>query len=323
MADSVSWPRRLWRNAYWWRTDLRVRKQYPGLRQIVYFGGHGIGDELLLTGPLHELRQRGGTGLGVMTSQPDFFLHSPDVDAVHPVNHVDVGFLRRVGVTVSQAVYIHDRLPPDIDVPPKRHLLVEMTRQCGVAGPVELRPRLWLSPAETERTAQWHDCIAVQASRSSASLAIGNKEWLPERFQTVVDHLSRHHRVIQLGLPGDPLLHGAEDLRGRMSPRETGVVLAGARAFVGLVGFLMHLARAVECPAVIVYGGRERPDQSGYAANENLYSPVPCAPCWRWNSCDFEHRCMTQIEASHVIAATERLLARPRGPLAVERAVAS
>lgn len=323
MPDSVSWPRRLWRHAYWWRTDRRVRRKYPGTRHAVYFGGHGIGDELLLSGPLHELRQRGGQGLAVLTSQPEFFLNSPDVDAVHAVNHADVPFLRRNGVTVDQAIYIDDRLPPDIDIPPPRHLLAEMSRRCGVKGPVEIRPRLWLSPAETERSERWRNCIAVQASRSSASLTIGNKEWLPERFQTVVDELSRNHRVVQIGLKGDPLLRGAEDLRGQTLPRETGVVLAGARAFVGLVGFLMHLARAVECPAVIVYGGRERPDQSGYVANENLYSPVPCAPCWRWNSCDFEHRCMTDIEASQVIAATERLLARPRSPLPIEHALAS
>ena len=43
-------------------------------------------------------------------------------------------------------------------------------------------------------------------------------------------------------------------------------------AFVGQVGFLMHLARAVDCRAVIVYGGRETPAQSGYPCNENLYS---------------------------------------------------
>ena len=95
-----------------------------------------------------------------------------------------------------------------------------------------------------------------------------------------------------------------------------------AAAFVGLVGFLMHLARAVDCPAVIVYGGREHPDQSGYGANRNLFSRVPCAPCWRWNSCDYNRRCMDEITAKQVATATCALLASPpERPLPVETAI--
>ena len=136
----------------------------------------------------------------------------------------------------------------------------------------------------------------------------------------MVDALVPRHRVVQLGLPTDPLLHGAEDLRGKKSLRESGAILASAAAFIGLVGFLMHLARAVDCPAVVVYGGREHPDQSGYVCNENLFTSLPCSPCWRWNSCDFEHRCMTDIHPEHVTAALARLLARPRASLAVAHA---
>jgi ADP-heptose:LPS heptosyltransferase len=194
-----------------------------------------------------------------------------------------------------------------------------MCRRCGIKGEVELRPYVTLSEEERGAAAPFADCLVVQSSRRSASLAIGNKEWLPERFQSVTDELLRQHRVVQLGLRDDPPLHGAEDWRGRTSLRESAAILAQARGFVGLVGFLMHLARAVECPAVIVYGGRERPDQSGYSCNENLYSAVPCAPCWRWNSCVLEHQCMTSIGMVDVVAAVSRLLARPRSPLVVDR----
>jgi len=286
----------------------------------VYFGGHGIGDELLCSTPLHELRRRGGTGLCAMTNRPELFLHSPDVDAVCPVDFRSIPFLRRVGIRASQTTYIREQRPPDIDVPPPRHLLSEMCRLCGLKGDVELRPHLWLTPQELAAHASFAGSIVIQSSRQSASLSIGNKEWLPGRFQSVVEELLARHRVVQIGLGDDPPLRGAEDLRGRTSLRESAAIMAHARGFVGRVGFLMHLARAVDCPAVIVYGGRERPDQSGYVCNENLYSAVPCAPCWRWNSCDFEHRCMTAIQPADVLDALGRLLARPRSPLAVESA---
>jgi ADP-heptose:LPS heptosyltransferase len=319
MVDPINWPRYVWRKFYWWREDRQMRRRYRSIRHVVYFGGDGLGDELLCSVPLHELRRRGAIGLCAMTNRSEFFHHSPDVDAVRPMAHDDLQFLARIGVQASSTVYIHEKLPPDIDVAPPRHILAEMCRLCGIAGEVELRPRLWLSHDERATTAPFAGCIAVQSSRRSASLTIGNKEWFPERFQQVVDALVPHHHVVQLGLPDDPPLRGAEDLRGRKSFRESAAILAGATAFLGLVGFLMHLARAVDCPAVIVYGGRERPDQSGYVCNENLFTPLPCAPCWRWNSCDFEHACMTAIKSADVIAALNRLLARPRFPLAIER----
>ena len=94
--------------------------------------------------------------------------------------------------------------------------------------------------------------------------------------------------------------------------------MCGALKDVGTVGFLMHLARAVECPAVIVYGGREAPWQSGYVSNLNIYSAVPCAPCWRWNSCDFDRKCMTDISVSDVVCAIRQMVNSSRGPLPVQ-----
>ncbi len=322
MVDSTSWPRRVWRRIYWLPHDVRLTRTYRGVRRLVYFGGDGVGDELLLSTVLHELRARGGRDLGVMTSQPELFAHSPDVDHLLPVRHDHMAGLRRLGRRVDQLVYIERRLPPDIDVPPPRHLLAEMCRLAAVTGAVSLRPYLNLTEAERSAARRPTPYIVIQSSRRSASLVIANKEWFPERFQVVADVLRRECQVVQIGLASDPLLEGAEDLRGRTSLRECAALLAGAVEFGGLVGLWMHLARAVECPAVIVYGGREHPDQSGYSANRNIFTPVPCAPCWRWNSCDFNRRCMDEITAEQVAAAVRALLSSPPArPLPVETAI--
>lgn len=317
----AGWPRRIWRDVYWFRQDRRIRAGYQGVQHLVYFGGDGVGDELLLSTVLHELRARGERGLGVMTARPELFGHSRDVDHVLPVRHDHVAGLRRVGCRVDQLVYIARRLPPDIDVPPPRHLLAEICRLAGIGGRVSLRPYLTLTDTERAANPRPSPYVVIQSSRRSASLVIGNKEWFPERFQVVVDAFRKSCAVIQLGLPSDPPLTGAEDLRGQTTLRQSAAILAGASAFVGLVGLLMHLARAVDCPAVIIYGGRERPDQSGYAVNRNLFTALPCSPCWRWNSCDFDRRCLREIAAEQVIEATRGLLAEPPArPLAAEAA---
>ena len=145
-----------------------------------------------------------------------------------------------------------------------------------------------------------------------------NKQWYEERFQSVVDALAGEIDFIQIGSAADPPLQRVRDLRGATRIRETAAILYHARLYVGTVGFPMHLARAVECPSVIVFGGREAPWQSGYICNSNIYSEVPCAPCWRSNTCDFDRRCMSDISVDDVVSAIRQMMGRPRNPLAVE-----
>jgi len=142
-----------------------------------------------------------------------------------------------------------------------------------------------------------------------------NKEWLPERFQKVVKALCRDFEFVQLGAVTDPPLEGAVDMRGKTTIREAAAILASCRLFVGLVGLVMHLARAVDCRSVIVYGGRELPSQTGYPCNENLSTQPPCSPCWRWNSCDFDRRCLSAITSDDVVDAIYRACDRLHDPL--------
>ena len=145
-----------------------------------------------------------------------------------------------------------------------------------------------------------------------------NKQWYEQRFQDVVDALAGEIEFIQIGSTDDPPLQRVRDLRGATGIREAAAILYHARLYVGTVGFLMHLARAVECPGVIVFGGREAPWQSGYVCNTNIYSQVPCSPCWRSNTCDFDRRCMSNISVRDVVSAIRQMMGRPRNPLTVE-----
>jgi ADP-heptose:LPS heptosyltransferase len=143
------------------------------------------------------------------------------------------------------------------------------------------------------------------------------KEWYPSRFQEVVDRFCSSITFVQIGRKADFSLRNVIDLRGKTSVRETASVLSNSIGFVGLVGFLMHLARAVDCRSVIVYGGRESPEQSGYSANINLYNPLSCSPCWGWQHCDYEKKCMDQITASNVNKAVKQLLDERQSKLQV------
>jgi ADP-heptose:LPS heptosyltransferase len=204
------------------------------------------------------------------------------------------------------------------DPMPEQHLISILCQKAGITGDITLRPYLYLTYEEAQAGRRVDRQIAIQSSGLDATHAMRNKNWVPERYQEVVTALKSKYNFVQVGSPNDPPLEGALDLRGQTSLRGTAAVLHGSLAFIGQVGFLMHLARSVDCRSVIVYGGRETPAQSGYPCNENLYSPVPCSPCWRLNTCPFERMCLQQITVADVIEGLETQVSRNGAPLATD-----
>jgi ADP-heptose:LPS heptosyltransferase len=136
----------------------------------------------------------------------------------------------------------------------------------------------------------------------------------------VVKALRKNTCVAQVGGASDPALPGAEDLRGCRDLRHVAAVVANSALFVGMEGFHTHLARAVNCRSVVVYGGYTHPEETGYPCNENLYTELPCSPCWEPSGCNFRRKCLDDISPTDVINAVEKGLARKGQPLEVERA---
>ena len=121
-----------------------------------------------------------------------------------------------------------------------------------------------------------------------------------------MNKLSSRFSIVQLGLKNQPKLNNTLDLRGS-SISESASYLANATFFLGQVGFLMHLARAVNTRSVIIYGGREKSWQSGYPCNENIETNPVCSPCWQNNHCDYDRKCLKEITVKDVLVAIERV----------------
>ena len=289
-----------------------------GLPKILLYFGVAPGDDLLCTVILRELRKRGKAGIWMMSNFPDLFDGNTDVERIVPVDYR----YQRLAKTWRREYHaleyaFHDK-EADRSIPPTRHIIAELCHRIGIRGEIEVRPYLNLSAGELTNAAWARGAIAIQSSGLAARWPMQNKQWYPERFQEIADALRASHPIIQVGAPGDPAISGATDLRGKTNKRETAAVLASADLFVGNVGFLMHLARAVECPGVIIFGGREAPWQSGYTCNANLYDAPACSPCWLWNKCDFDRICMQNISSARAIDAAWEQLRRKGEPLAVE-----
>ena len=314
-----------WLGVFAFALGFAARRK-PRPDTLLYFG-FAPGDDLLCTAVLRELKNRGDARALMISNHRALFVGNDDVDDIRPLwrryypDRSTVSICRRFA-RLSGGTFLRPHYAPlagnDRSTPPQRHIIAELCASVGIAGPVAIMPYFSLTDEERQNAAWARGHIVIQSSGMGAQQPIRNKQWPAQRFQGVVDALREDVDLVQLGSASDPALRHAQDLRGATSLRQSAAILANARLYVGTVGFLMHLARAVECPAVIVYGGREAPWQSGYVANLNLYTALPCAPCWRWNTCDFDRKCMSDISVDDVVSAIRQMLDRPREPLPIE-----
>ena len=301
------------------RAVVAARLRYGPPRLLLTFRG-GIGDDLTCTVLLRELRRRNYGPVWMLSRYPDLYEHNPDPAAVLPWGTVYEPWIKRFNWPLLNPRYFHFDRETDraVLVSPGRHMITMMCQLVGIVGPIVRRPYFTLLDQERAAGSLVPNQVVVQSSGMVAGTPMLNKQWLAERFQEVVLALRSEFNLVQLGAPSDPPLEGVLDLRGKTTRRQTAAIVSQSITCVTNIGFLMHLARAVECRSVIVYGGREHPDQSGYSCNENLFGDVPCAPCWQRNLCAYDRRCMRQISAADVVAAVRRVAEKHGTPLEVD-----
>jgi Glycosyltransferase family 9 (heptosyltransferase) len=299
-----------------WAASALASHGWP--RKVIFYGS-GVGDDLLCTTVAHELQKRDAGRIWVAAKYVELFDGNPDARAVPLSDWRFCALGRLLGTDVRPLWYTKYEPQNDRDPEPPRHIAAMMCEKAGVLGSVTIRPYFFLRQSESEQGKIAENQIAIQSTTRAAATPLQNKEWLPERFQEVIDSLSRHFNFVQLGSPSDPKLDNVVDLRGKTSLREAAAILQNSVLFVGLVSGLMHVARAVDCAAVIVYGGREQPEISGYVCNRNIRTRPPCSPCWQRNRCDHNRICMTDIASETVIEAVKDALDARGGALAVEQ----
>lgn len=240
----------------------------------------------------------------MMSNWPELFENLPYPATVVPFDYGALHCIERAGVSVLKPNYVKN-----IQSDPLRyefqdgHFVESMCRSVGIEGDIELRPHVAVTEKERSRWGDCRDAIVVQTSRANPRFELRNKEWMPAYWQQLPKLLGGGRLIVQLGGADDPPFAGARDLRGKTSLRDAIAIMSNAKLFVGLEGFLMHMAAAVGTRAVIVYGGYLHPSQSGYLGNINVFVELPCSPCGLANHCDFDRECMRRITPEMVAEA--------------------
>lgn len=275
------------------------QSRLPFSRELLLYY-HGIGDSLLLNTVLYGLGRQNRMRYILGSPHPEIYRGNPYV--IHlpfsqSINYKLARILSATGAvkSVTHVDYYHEGTVP------QKHILQLLCERLGLLE-FPNRPAIFLTASELSKhklpisNKPW---IAIQSTGNSKWT--DNKNWGMQKFASVVKMLSDWYSFVQIGDDGEPELEGVLNLTGKLKLREVFLVLKECNSFVGQVGFLMHAAAAVEVPSVIIYGGFEAPWQSGYAQNVNLYSSVPCAPCWLESKCPHEKMCMEMIQPAQVV----------------------
>ena len=119
-----------------------------------------------------------------------------------------------------------------------------------------------------------------------------NRLWFMDRWQSLVNRLSKIYSVVQVGDGSWPNLRNTFNFNGKLSFRETCLLIGYSSLFVGTDGGLMHAARAVDKKSIILFSGHIGVTTVGYKENINISKSVDCSPCGLKIECPYDKKCM-------------------------------
>lgn len=233
------------------------------------------GDAVAMTAAIHSLhRAHPGRFLtSVITPYPEVFAHNPYVAPLSP-----------------NAALLRMHYPAIIDSNDRGiHFMQGWCEFLGAALGVHIplltnRPHLYFDSPQPRIGDYWVVCSGGKQDFTA-------KQW--HGYQDVVSLLRGVVRFVQVGSKSDihPRLRGADDLVGKTTLRQLFDLVRAARGVLCGVSLLMHVAAAVERPAVVIAGGREPVQWNSYPLQHYLHAVgmLPCRSyrgrtgeaCWR------------------------------------------
>ncbi len=207
------------------------------------------------------------------------------------------------------------------------NLVAELERLLCGTSTIEARKPDTRLPAPAARTREALEILRESGARTGRPLVAmcpGStnsraKRWPAERFAAVADMLaeSAGAEVVLVGAGEETDI--SEEVARRMRTRpvvltgrtdlsQTAAVLRASDLLVTNDTGPAHIAAAVGCPVVVIFGPTNPLTTSPYSPTaEVVRRPPDCAPCML-RDCPIDHRCMTAISAEEVFERASHAL---------------
>ncbi len=291
LAARSGWAARLLRYPLPWAAPYRSSRL-----QVIRRGA--LGDVLMCTPGLRELKRRNPScHVTFYTDSPELVAGLPFIDLVRPSAERPDGIIS---------------LEYEKSLPPHRHLARVIGDHLGLHVS-DVRPSCVVDRGLVERyRREWSSLprpLVVVNRRAGPWTP--NKDWTPAHWETLIDRLLSRTTIIETGIGGfDGRLRSCPNylnLVGKTSVPELVAAIAAADLHVAPDTGTIHIAAAMGIPSVVIFGGYTHPDCLAYPGNINLYSPVPCSPCWLREPCPYGKPCLHMITPTEVECALDRL----------------
>jgi len=191
------------------------------IKELIWFGNKGIGDDLLCTAVLREMYKRGRRDVAMMSNYPELFKNLPYPKKIIPFKYGALRYLSLMGIRTLKPAYMQEvSTQPQKFIFRNRPLIQAMCESVGLEGPVELCPEFRLTEIERNKYQNFRGGIAVQTSRQNPKYPLANKEWVQKNWGQLGNLLAGMGNLVQVGSVEDPELPGAMDLKGK-TPSES------------------------------------------------------------------------------------------------------
>jgi len=208
---------------------------------------------------------------------------------------------------------------------PDKHLLAKYCERVGISGKVEILPQIVLTDEEKKYGRFYKENqIAVISSGLQRY-----KTWPLIKTQSLVNKLKKKYHFVQIGLPTDPRIKGCLDKRRQRSLREVASILYNSDLFVGGIGGLVHLARSVNCRAVVAHSSAEPLFESNdglatYSCNDNVKPQDGCNICGinlrdpQHQICVNSYSCINNVQVEDMVEAIHRQMRKVKEKIPLE-----
>lgn len=313
-------------------------------RQKIYLPPYGMGDAILFTVAAEQLAKQHGSPILVAHKDANaIYKNNPFIKPLNGFYH-DMNINKKIyndiikkKIELIYSTYldfhINSKKQSKGDAPPSRyiytlpqhqHLITTMCKNTGITGEIKIEPKIYLSEEEEKFGRFFSDNKIQIAVMNTQNNNNNDRAW--NKWQELINRLKHKYYFVQLGANNnttDIPLDGALDKRV-LTIRQQASILYNSDLFVGQLGGLAHMARAVNTRSVIAYSTSEPATLGSYSCNENVFPDKACHECagpdtsfW-FHPCHHDFICVRTINIDKMIEAIEKQLAKSDAPLEVE-----
>lgn len=284
--------------------SLPARVRIPFLKKVsLLYHEAGLGDTLLVAAVAREIKQFYGDNINIT-------VNCEKSDLLQNNKYIDTISNRYDGIDLNYH-YGKSRSTKHFDT----SLIEIMCRKVGINNPKHTVD-LFLTDEElnnAKKLLEKYNQPIVTIQTTSGEFDASRKHWPEHSWRDLVHFLNDSSvTVLQLGSSADTVIDGTVNLINKKSIRESAAIISYADLHIGIVSSLMHVAEAVDTPAVILFGGFEKYTAHNYKNITPMESQTECSPCGLINTnmtpCPFGKKCMISISPKDVYNEVEEIL---------------